>query len=455
MSLQLTWRSRDQPVEGRKIIERESLMMNGRFSAAASIAKHGDRIASVAADSVHHSQRMTAMSQSSIVNKTSHSLITLCVLCLFFSTGCALSKNLLGKSNLQNPALPLQTTTGLGTASPNCAVPNSQPKPTELTTHPVLPQTAAQATANANAVPVNNGIPQQPMMQQSAVQPQQYPQQLPAQQMQYAQQQPTIQQQPPLQQQPTMQQQPIMQQQPAVSQQTSTFVQQPAQPQYVQPMVQDAVVGATQGQVLTAQPQSNQPQATSPQAVAENVPEQDEFQLANPNARKLPTANISPHPNHPKEVGGPEMTAAPVSAFRPLARPGGAAAANCPPGTVPNYGYAADAISSPEKLAECEKQVFEMNQKLNELQFNTLRATLTMEQMAEQQRQLMIDNERLRRRAEMADKRYLEELDSLSEIVGEVVSQTGSGNKSSSASKPSNGANPLRPVPQSATGQSL
>ena len=443
MSIQLTWHFIDQSLECLKIIERESLMMNGWLSATALIAKHGDQIASVAADSVHHSQRMTAMSQSSIVNKTSHSLITLCVLCLFFSTGCALSKNLLGKSNLQNPALPLQTTTGIGTASPNCAVPNSQPKPTELTTHPVLPQTAAQATANANAVPVNNGVPQQPMMQQSAVQPQQYPQQLPAQQTQYAQQQPTL------------QQQPILQQQPVVPQQTSAFVQQPAQPQYAQPMAQDAVVGATLGQALTAQPQSNQPQATSPQAVAENVPEQDEFQLANPNARKLPTANISPHPNHPKEVGGPEMTAAPVSAFRPLARPGGAAAANCPPGTVPNYGYVADAISSPEKLAECEKQVFEMNQKLNELQFNTLRATLTMEQMAEQQRQLMIDNERLRRRAEMADKRYLEELDSLSEIVGEVVSQTGSGNKSSSASKPSNGANPLRPVPQSATGQSL
>jgi hypothetical protein len=31
---------------------------------------------------------------------------------------------------------------------------------------------------------------------------------------------------------------------------------------------------------------------------------------------------------------------------------------------VPNYGYLTEAISPPEKMAECEKQVHEMNQKL-------------------------------------------------------------------------------------------
>ena len=122
---------------------------------------------------------------------------------------------------------------------------------------------------------------------------------------------------------------------------------------------------------------------------------------------------------------------------------------------LPNYGYLTDAISPPEKMAECEKQVHEMNQKLSELQLDTLKARTTMEQMAEQQRQLLMDNELLRRRAEMADQRYLEELDSLSEIVGEVVSQTGSANKSNPAAKPSRGTNPLRPLPQSAAGQSL
>jgi regulator of replication initiation timing len=122
---------------------------------------------------------------------------------------------------------------------------------------------------------------------------------------------------------------------------------------------------------------------------------------------------------------------------------------------VPTYGYMTDAVSPPEKMAECEKQVHEMNQKLTELQFDTMKARMTMEQMAEQQKQLLLDNERLRRRAEIADQRYLEELDSLSEIVGEVVSQAGTASKSNSAAKPSRGKNPMRPVPQSAAGQSL
>lgn len=88
---------------------------------------------------------------------------------------------------------------------------------------------------------------------------------------------------------------------------------------------------------------------------------------------------------------------------------------------VPNYGYLVEGVSPPEKLAECEEQVYEMNQKLNELQLDSMKAKLSMEQMAELQKQLLLDNERLRRRAEMADQRYLEELGSLSEIVGEVV----------------------------------
>lgn len=412
--------------------------MSGRLSATASMAKHGDRVASVAADSVHNSQRMTAMSKYSMVNKKSHLLFTLCTLCLFFSTGCALSKNLLGKSTLQNPALPTQTATSSGATNPDCAVPNSEPKPTELTAYPVMPQTAVQATATANSVPVNNGTPQQPVMQQPATQ-QQYVQQLPAQQPQY------------------VQQQPVMQQpQPALPQSTSAVVQQPAQQLLAQPAV--AAI-ATQGQGQTAQFQQYQQQAASPQVApvmaAEITPAPDQYQSADPNSLRLPAATISPSPNHPKEASGSEMTAAPTSAFRAQARSGVTAAPNCPPGMVPTYGYMADAVSPPEKLAECEKQVFEMNQKLSALQLDTMKATLTMEQMVQQQRQLMMDNERLRRRAEMADKRYLEELDSLSDIVGEVVSQTSSGNKPSSASKPSRGTNPLRPVPQSATGQSL
>ncbi len=439
--------------------------MNGRLSAAALIAKHGDRVASVAADSVHNSQRKTAMSQSSMVNKTSYLLLTLCVLCLFLSTGCALSKNMLGKSTLQNPALPTQTATSPGTANPDCAVPNSQPKATERTAYPVAPQTV-QATANV--APVNNGTPQQPMMQQPAAQQQQYVQQQPVmQQPQYVQQQPVMQQPQYVQQQPVMQQpqyvqqqSTMQQQQPAVPQQYPAFVQQPAQQPLAQPMAQMAVVTtATQGQDQTGQLQQNQQQAAAPQAapamVAEIAPVPDQYQTEDPNAASLPPATITLSPNHPKQASRPDMTAAPASAHRAQARTGVTVAPNCPPGMVPNLGYMADEVSPPEKLAECEKQVFEMNQKLSELQLDTRNAKWTIGQMAEQQKQLLIDNERLRRRAEMADKRYLEELDSLSEIVGEVVSQAGTGNQSSSAGKPSRGANPKRPVSPSATGQSL
>lgn len=422
--------------------------MNGSLPAAASNAKHGDQVAGAAADFVHNSLRMTVMSQSSTAGRTSHLLFSLCILCLFLSTGCALSKNLLGKSTLQSTALPVQTATNPGTASPDCAVPNSQPKPTELTAYPVAPQTTAQTVATGNSAPVNNGVPQQSVIQQPATQ-QQYTQQPPAQQQpaqqpQYTQQQPVI-------------QQPYVQQpQPAASQQSSAVAQQPSQ----QPLAQTTTIDtATQTQQQTVQLQQNQQPSpslqTAPSMAAGIATVPDQSQLLDPNAPGLPAATISPNPAHPKELGGPEMTAAPTSAYRAQTHSGAAAASNCPPGTVPGYGYLADSVSSPEKLAECEKQVFEMNQKLNELQFNTIKATLTMEQMAEQQRQLIIDNERLRRRAELADKRYLEELDSLSEIVGEVVSQAGSGNKSSSADKPSPGTNSLRPVPQSATGQSL
>jgi hypothetical protein len=410
--------------------------MNGRLSAAGSITNHSDRVAGAVADNVHTSQRTKAMLQSSMPTKTSASFFTICVLCTLLSTGCAFSKNLWSKSNLQTSTLPTQTASNLNTPKPDCGAPNPQTTPKELTAFPVAPQaTTNQALAN------NGTLQQQPMVQQQPMQ--QQPMQQQPMQQQPMQQQPMQQQ--AMQQQP-MQQQPMVQQQP--------MQQQPMQP-LTQPMAQTSVVGtATQGQMLSAQPQPIPSQTTQPMTT-EMVSSPQPDEMLDPYAARLPAAMISPAPNHPKEASRADMTATPASVLRAQARSGSATIPNCPPGMVPNYSSMADIVSPPEKLAECEKQVFEMNQKLNALQFDTMKASLTMEQMAEQQRQLMIDNERLRRRAEMADQRYLEELDSLSEIVGEVVSQAGSGNTSTSARKPSRGANPLRSVPQSATGQSL
>lgn len=420
--------------------------MNGRLSAAGSITDHSDGFAGAVADNVQTSQRTKAMLQSSMPARTSASFFTICVLCALLSTGCAFSKNLLSKSNLQTSTLSTQTVSNPDIPKPDCAAPNAQTTPKELTARPVAPQ------ATANQALVNNGtLQQQSMMQQQPmVQQQQIMQQQPMQQ-----QQPMVQQQQIMQQQPMQQpmvQQQLMQQQPM--QQQSMMQQQPAQP-LTQPMAQSSGVGtATQEQMLPAQPQPMQSQTT--QAMTTEIASSTQTdEMLDPYAARLPAAMISPAPNHPKEASRADMTATPASVLRAQARSGSAKVNNCPPGMVPNYSSMADIVTPPEKLAECEKQVFEMNEKLNALQLDTMKATLTMEQMAEQQRQLMIDNERLRRRAEMADQRYLEELDSLSEIVGEVVSQAGSGNTSSSTSKPSRGANPLRSVPQSATGQSL
>ena len=407
---------------------RESLVMNERLSAVAMTAGHGDPIACVAADSVLNSQRKTVMPQTSIPIKTSLSLHLIIALCLCLSTGCAFSKNLLGKSKLAQPVLPAPVTANPEMAKADCAAPSMPPRGNALTALPVAPLPATQAVANV--APVNNGTQQQPVIQQ----------------------QPVAQQ--PIAQQPVMQQQPVAQQpvvqQPVVlsaaPQQAPATLQQPVQQHTSQQVAQvmppvTEFAATTQAQGQTAEP------IPAPTAF---VPEQSE--LTTPG---LPPATVQAGLPGSKAVSGPELSAAPASAFRAQAHSGSSPAGVCPPGMVPNYGYLTEAISPPEKMAECEKQVHEMNQKLSELQLDTLKARTTMEQMAKQQRQLLLDNEQLRRRAEVADQRYLEELDSLSAIVGEVVSQTGSANKSNPAAKPSRGTNPLRPVPQSAAGQSL
>ena len=412
---------------------RESLVMNERLSAVAMTAGHGDPIACVAADSVLNSQRKTIMPQTSIPIKTSLSLHLIIALCLCLSTGCAFSKNLLGKSKLAQPVLPAPVTANPEMAKADCAAPSMPPRGNALTALPVAPLPATQAVANV--APVNNGTQQQPVIQQQPVAQQ------PIAQQPVMQQQPVAQQ--PVAQQPVVQQPVVLS---AAPQQAPATLQQPVQQHTSQQVAQvmppvTEFAATTQAQGQTAEP------IPAPTAF---VPEQSE--LTTPG---LPPATVQAGLPGSKAVSGPELSAAPASAFRAQAHSGSSPAVVCPPGMVPNYGYLTEAISPPEKMAECEKQVHEMNQKLSELQLDTLKARTTMEQMAKQQRQLLLDNEQLRRRAEVADQRYLEELDSLSAIVGEVVSQTGSANKSNPAAKPSRGTNPLRPVPQSAAGQSL
>lgn len=400
--------------------------MNDRLSAAALSAKHGDPVARVAADSVTNSPPTTVMPQSSMTLRTSQSMLLIIPLCLCLTTGCGLSKSLLGKSKLTDPVLPAQMTASSETAKADCSAPPMPSRAKELTVLPVAPQAASQP--QANVAPVDNGTPQQPAMQQPAMQ------------------QPIAQQQQPYVQPPVVLS--------AAPQQNTAPLQQPVQPQALQQSVQPLppvadIAATTQAQGQTAQAQAAQ---AVPVATA-SVPEQP--QVMTSQTPGLPPATIQAGAPGSKIVIGPELTAAPASAFRAQAHSGSAPAVVCPPGMVPNYGYLVEGVSPPEKLAECEKQVYEMNQKLNELQLDSMKAKLSMEQMAELQKQLLLDNERLRRRAEMADQRYLEELDSLSEIVGEVVSQTGSANKSNSATRSSRGTNPPRSLPQSAAGQSL
>lgn len=397
-----------------KDVTRESLVMNERLSAAAMNAGHGAPTARVAADSVLSSQRNAVIPHTMMPIRASQSLLWIFALCLCFTTGCAFSKNLLGKSKHAPPALPAQTAANPDMAKADCAAPPMSPRANELTALPVVPTPASQPVANV--APVTNGAPQPSVLQQPVLQQQQQP----------------VVPQPGL---PT-----------AVPQQTPATLQQPVQQQTLQQGAQAMPPVADFAAAAQAHGQAPQtlPAATTP------APEQSQVMIPG-----LPPATIQAGVPGSKAVSGPELSATPASALRAQSHSGTAATVVCPPGMVPTYGYMTDAVSPPEKMAECEKQVHEMNQKLTELQFDTMKARMTMEQMAEQQKQLLLDNERLRRRAEIADQRYLEELDSLSEIVGEVVSQAGTASKSNSAAKPSRGKNPMRPVPQSAAGQSL
>lgn len=376
--------------------------MNGRLLPAATIEEHGGLVACVAADSVLNLQWKRAMLQSSVPTRTSTTFLIICLLCLCLSTGCAFSKNLLTKSKPADSVLPARTTADSEMAKADCAVPQTIGRSNELTALPVAPPTVPQAFANV--APVNNALPQQAPLQQQVVAQQSV-------------------------------------QQPghvsAIPQQIPDPLQQPL-PQVTQPQAAQSTPLATDAAIVS-------------QAQLQPAP----VASAATTSPGLPPATIQPVVEDPRSIGGAGLTAAPASALGAQAQTGSATTVICPPGTVPHYGYPTDVVSPPEKLAECEKQVYEMNQKLSELQFDTMKAKMTMEQMAEQQKQLLIDNERLRRRAEMADQRYLEELDTLSAIVGEVVSQAGSVNKVSPAGKPPRATNSLQPVPQSAAGQSL
>lgn len=392
--------------------------MSGWLSAAARNAKHGDRVACVSADTVVTSQRNAGLSQSSSPFRTSQISCIVIALSLCLATGCAYSKNLYGKSRILDQNVSAQTIAAPQITQADCAVPVATSSG-ELTAFPVAPPTVA----TVNPAPIINGTMQQHATQQpQPIQPQQVTAS-------------------PVQSQPA----------PGVAQQP-TQPTQPLVPQQLPQLTQAIDAGtATQSQGPLAQPQLMQ---TQPMPV-EPAPAPQPFQLPTSNSPGLPPVTIQPSFVNPKQASGPEMTAVPASAMRAQAQSGSAATAACPPGMVPSYGYTADVVSPPEKLAECEKQVHEMNQRLTELRYDSEKVKATMEQMVEQQRQLLIVNERLRQQAEMADQRYLDELDSLSQIVGEVVSKKSSGNKPTTANKTSRGANPLRTVPQSTAGQSL
>jgi hypothetical protein len=92
---------------------------------------------------------------------------------------------------------------------------------------------------------------------------------------------------------------------------------------------------------------------------------------------------------------------------------------SCPPPSQYPGRIMTPAQSSPvdEKLTECQTQVEALSQRLSSLQDSTQSNELTLQTMAAEQMRLKKDNELLRKRAEMADKQYLQTLDSLSNML--------------------------------------
>ncbi len=78
--------------------------------------------------------------------------------------------------------------------------------------------------------------------------------------------------------------------------------------------------------------------------------------------------------------------------------------------------------ASAAELSQCQKQLEELNQQITSLRETTERSQQAMQVMAVEQKNLQMQNQLLKQRAEKTDRQYLESMESLSQIIGEVVS---------------------------------
>jgi len=112
--------------------------------------------------------------------------------------------------------------------------------------------------------------------------------------------------------------------------------------------------------------------------------------------------------------------------------------------------------ASVEELSQCQNQLAEMNQQVSSLKRTTERAQQAMELMAAEQLKLQQQNESLLRRAERTDRQYLESMESLSQIISEVITPSDETLKPAPAStaSPQTAEQNLPAIPQSSLDES-
>jgi uncharacterized coiled-coil protein SlyX len=111
-----------------------------------------------------------------------------------------------------------------------------------------------------------------------------------------------------------------------------------------------------------------------------------------------------PAGNMPPDLNGQSQAAFP-SAQQPA----------FPPPVPAEPAYAAE-------LSQCQKRLEELNQQITSLQETSERSQQAMQVMVAEQKNLQRQNLELKRRVEKTDQQYLESMDSLSQIIDEVMS---------------------------------
>jgi len=119
---------------------------------------------------------------------------------------------------------------------------------------------------------------------------------------------------------------------------------------------------------------------------------------------------IPPSGNLPPDLNGQSQAAFP-SAQQPAFPP-----------PVPAVPIAPAVTASAAELSQCQKRLEELNQQITSLRETSERSQQAMQVMVAEQKNLQRQNLELKRRVEKTDQQYLESMDSLSQIIDEVMS---------------------------------